>query len=110
MLSMVDAKSGRPETCNLYCLTPSFGFHERSTWSGPASVFRLPGSPIVRVNGIEADHGPGVFPELCFGNSARTRQWKTPVPVSLWNEVAGIRKSVKSFVSPSGESIARSYE
>ena len=73
-----------------------------------ASVCRPPGSPIERVNGEDTDHGPGVVPYPCFGNSARTRQWKTPVPVSFWNEVAGIRKSLKFRVVPSGWSIARS--
>src|SRR5436190_15335775 len=97
------AKSGRPETCSLYCLTPSFGVHESSTWSGPASVLSLTGSPIERVKGDETDHGPSVVvPVPCLGNSARTRQWKTPVPVSFEKDVAGIRKSVKVRVVPSG--------
>ena len=109
--SMAVAKSGRPETCTLYCLTPSFGAHESNTRSGPASVLSPTGSPIERVKGDDTDHGPGVLvPVPCLGNSARTRQWKTPVPVSFENEVAGIRKSVKFRVVPSGWSIERSYE
>src|SRR5215468_73750 len=110
IVSTVDEKSGRPETCTLYCFTPSFGAHESRTWSGPESVLSPPGSPIERVKGEETDQGPGVVPLLCFGNSARTRQWKTPVPVSFENEVAGIRKLVKFRVVPSGWSIARSYD
>ena len=62
-----------------------------------------PSVTIERVNGEETDHGPGVVvPVPCLGNSARTRQWKTPVPVSFEKDVAGIRKSVKVRVVPSG--------
>ena len=62
-------------------------------WSALLSVRGFPGSPIVRVNDWVAEYGPGVEPvAVSCGNSARTRQWKTPVPVILMNETAGVRK------------------
>src|SRR5947207_3430183 len=86
--SMAVAKSGRPETCTLYCLTPSFGVHESNTRSGPASVLSPTGSPIERVKGGDTEHGPGVLvPGPCLGNSARTREWESAVPVGSQNVV-----------------------
>ena len=68
------------------------------------------GSPIVRVNDCVAEYGPGTVPVVSFGNSARTRQWKTPVPVILMNEATGVRKPSKVECVPSGLSTEMSYE
>ena len=97
-------------TCTLYWRAPRRRSQLRSTWSRALSVWRFSGSPIVRVNVCVAEYGPGVSGPLTLGNSARTRQLKTPVPVILMNEATGVRKPEKKWCVPSGESTDKSYE
>ena len=62
------------------------------------------GSRIVFVKEYVVEYGPGVSPYCERGYSARTRQWKMPVPYMITGVNAGVRKPVRSLCVPSGRS------
>ena len=109
-VSTTRLKSGVEEICSLYCWTPRRGSQASRTCVLSLSVRAFTGSPIVRVNDCVAEYAPGIVPVVSFGNSARTRQWKTPVPVILMNDATGVRKFSKVSCVPSGLSIVMSYD
>jgi len=62
------------------------------------------------VKAYVVDHGPAVSPNGVFANSARTRQWKIPVPYMSTGVAEGARSPLKSLWVPSGWSTETSYE
>ena len=62
------------------------------------------GSPIVRVNAMSPENGPGTtVPAVDFGKLARTRQWKRPVPVIFVAVMSGHAEAGQVLVRPVGQ-------
>src|ERR1043166_7196183 len=79
-------------------------------WSALKSACAPEGSRIVLVKAYVADYAPAVRPHGDRGTSARTRQWKIPVPYMSTGVKAGLRKPVRSRCVPSGRSAELVYE
>jgi hypothetical protein len=108
--STSSAKSRRAAIWRRYVFAPAFGSHSNSKCVFEAFACAPLGSPIVRVKGCGDEYGPGTVPVVVFGKFARTRQWKSPVPVILIAVSAGMRSPLMFLCVPSGRSTETSYE